>query len=137
MALTIRANSYYDVVGDHQSFEESKTVELFTVDTITDEMYEACTLYDRADRRIVFDLSLPESLFSGTNGKLYLVMDVEFLVDLPFYDLEEGCTTSKTGTCAVLLYYRRDRERIIIFDNHRDYHYYPYEPPKDDELPIF
>ena len=129
-SFSVKMRASYDIIDEHHNVAQKSTVlDLLTLDTIGEEMYEEYELEGSAVRAIVREITIPASCFEGTYGSILIGTYFDFTVtSSAVTEVSDSNPEIKTAKRSEGFYYRRDRSRIILFDNSADYYAYPYEP---------
>ena len=108
--------------GIHQGVE---SMELLSLDAVSEEHYEEYSDTYGTDRAIVQSVSVPASWFSGDRGSICVLSSFSYTLT-PAQSTEEP--TESTYSCECVIYYIRESNRVVLFDNAVDYAAYPYVP---------
>ena len=108
--------------GIHQGVE---SMDLLTLDRVSEEQYEEYTTAFGTDRAIVQRVSVPSDWFSGDRGSITVHTSFTYTVKNSQASTEP---TEGAYSCECVIYYIRERNRIVLFDDGVAYHAYPYEP---------
>lgn len=103
----------------------SESMELLTLDRVSEEQYEEYTTAFGTDRAIVQSVSVPASWFSGDRGSIRVLSSFAYTVTAP-QSTEEP--TEGAYSCECVIYYIREGDRIVLFDAFDAYQAYPYAP---------
>lgn len=138
-AFSFLMHAQYDIVDkNHNITQKSINLNLLSMDTVSESMYEEYTLHDRVVRAVVREFTIPASCFEGTYGVIAIGTYFDFTVGSSAEsETDDSALETKRSSKINWFYYRKDRTRIVLFYDYADYHEYPYEPEEDDGIIIY